>query len=71
MRSIDAKDLRQAIEGLLNAKLHDAIARPDGVVRLLANRSTGVASRDIRNAQQILDQSLEMALSNRGRHMLN
>ena len=47
-----AENLRKAIEGLINAKLHDALARPGGLERLTAHRVTGVASYDIRNAEK-------------------
>ena len=54
-----AETLRKAIENLINAKLHDALARPGGLGRLVAHRSTGVASPDIRNAERKLDEALE------------
>ena len=38
-----AEALRKAIENLINAKLHDALARPGGLSRLIAHRTTGVA----------------------------
>jgi hypothetical protein len=53
-----AETLRKAIENLINAKLHDALARPGGLSRLIAHRSTGVASPDIRNAERQLDDAL-------------
>jgi hypothetical protein len=71
MKRTSVESLRGAIEGLLNAKLCDAIARPDGVTRLVAHRCSGVASRDIRNAQQILQQSLEATPLTRGRQLMN
>jgi hypothetical protein len=58
----EAKELRRAIENLLNAKLHDAL-RPDGLGRLIAHRSTGVASFDVRAAERLLDESLAKALT--------
>ena len=53
-----AETLRKAIENLINAKLHDALARPGGLSRLIAHRSTGVASADIRNAERQLEDAL-------------
>jgi hypothetical protein len=50
--------LRRAIENLIDAKLVDAMARPDGLNRLLAHRRTGVASPDIRNAERRLEEML-------------
>jgi hypothetical protein len=57
--SVTAEDLRRAIEGLVDAKLHDALYRPGGLDRLRAHRLTGVASPDIRNAERKLDEVLE------------
>jgi hypothetical protein len=53
-----AQSLRKAIENLVNAKLHDALAKPGGVDRLIAHRLTGVASWEIRNAEKQLDAAL-------------
>ncbi len=53
-----AETLRKAIENLINAKLHDALARPGGLSRLIAHRTTGVASPDIRNAERQLEDAL-------------
>ena len=58
-----AETLRKAIENLINAKLHDALARPGGLSRLIAHRTTGVASPDIRNAERQLEQALAEAIS--------
>ena len=55
------EELRKAIEGLIDAKLHDALYRPGGLERLRAHRMTGVASPDIRNAERKLDEVLEAA----------
>jgi hypothetical protein len=55
--------LRKAIENLIDAKLVDAMARPDGLNRLLAHRRTGVASPDIRNAERRLEESLDEILA--------
>ncbi len=67
-----AQDLRKAIEGLIDAKLHDALARPGGLDRLVAHRRTGVASYDIRNAERKLEQTLADILAGNdvsvGRH---
>ena len=53
-----AESLRKAIEGLIDAKIHDAIARPGGLDRLVAHRRTGVASHDIRTAERRLEQTI-------------
>jgi len=58
-----AESLRKAIENLIDAKLHDALARPGGLDRLVAHRRTGVASYDIRNAERKLEQTLSEILS--------
>jgi len=58
MVACPAEDLRKAIEGLIDAKLHDAIGRPGGLDRLLAHRRTGVASFDVRNAERKLQDAL-------------
>ena len=58
-----AETLRKAIENLINAKLHDALARPGGLGRLIAHRTTGVASADIRNAERQLEDALSEILS--------
>jgi len=59
---ISAESLRKAIENLINAKLHDALSRPGGLDRLLAHRSSGVASFDVRNAERQLEQTLANVL---------
>ncbi len=66
MVASQAESLRKAIENLINAKLHDALAKPGGLGRLVAHRVTGVASWDIRNAEKQLDQALADMLSNVG-----
>jgi len=58
-----AESLRKAIEGLIDAKLHDAMARPGGLDRLMAHRRTGVASYDIRQAERRLQDTLADVLS--------
>lgn len=57
--SLNAEDLRKAIENLIDAKLHDALYRPGGLDRLRAHRLTGVASPDIRNAERRLEEVLD------------
>ena len=54
----EAQSLRKAIESLIDAKIHDALARPGGLDRLTAHRRTGVASYDIRMAERRLEQAL-------------
>ena len=61
-----AQSLRKAIENLINAKLHDALARPGGLDRLIAHRTTGVASWEIRNAEKLLDKTVAEILE--GQH---
>jgi hypothetical protein len=53
-----ASSMRKAIENLISAKLYDMIARPGGLDRLVAHRMTGVASHDVRNAEQQLERVL-------------
>ena len=57
MASEQAESLRKAIEGLINAKLRDLV-RPGGVDRLVANRMTGVAAYEIRDAAKKLEKVL-------------
>ena len=64
MLANQAQTLRKAIENLINAKLHDALARPGGLDRLIAHRVSGVASWEIRNAEKQLDQALAEILEN-------
>ena len=61
MQSEQAESLRKAIEGLINAKLRDLV-RPGGVDRLVANRMTGVAAYEIRDAGKKLEKVLADAL---------
>ena len=58
-----AETLRRAIENLIDAKLHDALRRPGGLERLIAQRTSGVASWDIRNAERKLEQTLSEILA--------
>ncbi|HXE53277.1 MAG TPA: hypothetical protein VN541_09695 [Tepidisphaeraceae bacterium] len=58
MMANQAQSLRKAIENLINAKLHDALAKPGGLDRLIAHRVTGVASWEIRQAEKNLDNVL-------------
>jgi hypothetical protein len=57
-----AESLRKAIETLIDAKLFDALARPGGLDRLAAYRSTGVVSHSIRSAEQKLEQTVNEIL---------
>lgn len=61
--SMHAEQLRKAIENLINVKLHDALAKPGGLDRLVAHRSAGVASFAVRQAERQLDQTIEQILS--------
>lgn len=63
MTSSKAESLRKAIENLINVKLHDALAKPGGLERLIAHRVTGVASWDVRNAERQLEQTLAEMLA--------
>jgi hypothetical protein len=58
-----AELLKRAIVNLVNAKLYDALATPGGLMRLVANRTTGVASADVRNAEKQLSQALRQMIS--------
>ncbi len=58
MESNQAVALREAIENLINAKLQDVLSKPNGLPRLLANRPSGVASPDIRDAEKRLEHAL-------------
>ncbi len=62
MATDQAQSLRKAIENLINAKLHDALSKPGGLDRLIAHRTTGVASWEIRNAEKMLDKALSEVL---------
>jgi hypothetical protein len=53
-----AENLRKAIENLINVKLHDALAKPGGLDRLVAHRSMGVASFAVRQAERQLEDVL-------------
>jgi hypothetical protein len=53
-----AESLRKAIENLINVKLHDALAKPGGLDRLIAHRSMGVASFAVRQAERQLEEAL-------------
>ncbi len=61
--SANVETLRKAIENLIDAKLVDAMVRPDGLNRLLAHRRTGVASPDIRSAERRLEETLAALVS--------
>jgi hypothetical protein len=50
--------LRKAIENLINVKLHDALVHPHGLSRLIAHRSSGVASSPIRQAENELEAAI-------------
>ena len=63
MASAHAEMLRRAIENLIDAKLHDALAKPGGLDRLLAHHRTGVASWDIRMAEKRLEEALGQVVS--------
>jgi hypothetical protein len=67
-----SEHLRKAIENLINAKLSDALSRSDGLARLAAQRCTGVASHEIRNAGRQLDGALKhMSLSSKSNALKN
>ena len=74
MESTQVAALRDAIENLINAKLQDVLSKPNGLqgplelhfknrigfagALVLANRQSGVASPDIRDAGKRLEQAL-------------
>ena len=58
MDNDQAIELRLAIENLINAKLCDALGRRDGLSRLMGHRASGVASNEIRAAEQVLEDAL-------------
>ena len=60
--SSPAESLRKAIENLINVKLHDALAKPGGLDRLIAHRSMGVASFAVRQAERQLEDALAEVL---------
>jgi hypothetical protein len=66
MCSNPTNKLRQSIENLINAKICDALGRRDGLSRLIAHRSSGVASADIRSAERALEHVLCRTLSHAG-----
>jgi len=53
-----AESLRRAIENLIDAKLFDAMSKPGGLDRLIAHRTSGVASYSIRMAGRKLEDTL-------------
>ena len=53
-----AETLRKAIENLIDAKLFDAMSKPGGLDRLIAHRTSGVASYSIRMAGRKLEETL-------------
>jgi hypothetical protein len=61
-----ARQLREAIESLIDAKLLDLVAKSGGIQggldRLLASRRSGVSSFDIRLARRNLDEALTATL---------
>jgi len=59
---VQAESLRKAIENLINVKLHDALSKPGGLDRLIAHRTTGVASFAIRQAERQLEESIAQVL---------
>jgi hypothetical protein len=60
--SSPAESLRKAIENLINVKLHDALAKPGGLDRLIAHRSMGVASFAVRQAERQLEEAIAEVL---------
>jgi hypothetical protein len=61
-----SRKLRLSIENLINAKLCDALSHRDGLSRLIAHRSSGVASTDIRSAERVLEDVLCRSLFRSG-----
>jgi hypothetical protein len=57
-----SEELLCAIETLINVKLIDAMARPDGFARLVGHRTSGVASYPIRCAERDLEKMIRQCL---------
>ena len=62
MKDKRAAELLLAIENLINAKLFDAIGRPDGLARLVGHRTSGVAAYPIRSAERDLEKTIGKCL---------
>ena len=62
MKDNRSAELLHAIENLINAKLFDAIGRPDGLARLVGHRASGVAASHIRSAERDLEKTIDRCL---------
>jgi hypothetical protein len=71
MRDDLSRKLRLSIENLINAKLCDALSHRDGLSRLIAHRSSGVASTDIRSAERALEDALCRSLFHTGKSLVS
>lgn len=60
------RELRQSIENLINAKVCDALSHRDGLSRLMAHVTSGVASTDIRSAERALEEALGRSVVHSG-----
>jgi len=66
-----SEQLRRAIENLIDAKLFDALSKPGGLDRMIAYRSSGVASYSIRMAGRKLEEALaDMLVENEGQESI-
>jgi len=63
MQNDEAFELRHAIENLINAKLCDALHHRDGLARLIGHRASGIASADVRYAEQALEAALKRCVT--------
>lgn len=68
MLSEQAQTLRKAVENLINAKLHDVLTHSNALDRLIAHRTTGVSSPDVREAERRLEEVLAETLQARSPH---
>lgn len=59
------EQVKTAIVNLINAKLYDVLSTPGGLMRLVANRTSGVSSPDIRAAERQLRSALNDMVNER------
>jgi hypothetical protein len=66
MLTKQAESLRKALENLMNAKLQDVLTHRNALDRLIAHRSNGVSSPDVRAAELRLEEVLAELLFTAG-----
>ena len=66
MLAEQAESLRKALENLMNAKLQDVLTHRNALDRLIAHRSNGVSSPDVRAAERRLEEVLTELLFTAG-----